>query len=320
MKISRFFPLFGILLFLYIILNVDFIKIFEVLKNINIFYLIISLLLGVPIIVIKALKWKLLIKAYKINYSLIKSITSWLVGFSFGIVTPGRVGDLVRVLYLKEKVNLGKSLTTVIVDRVIDILILFCLAIFGIISFVMFYTEIGALYTIVPVIFVLFLVAVYLLTKKRFVYFLLKPIFKITPNKHKTKIDITIDNFYSGLNSMKRKKHIILSSTILGILAWFFLILQFYFFGLSLNLNLSYQFLLIIVPIITLLDALPISFAGIGTRDAALIFFFTPLLLAPETAISFSLLILFFNYALTGIIGLLIWFKNPIKISHKVHF
>ena len=51
-----------------------------------------------------------------------------------------------------------------------------------------------------------------------------------------------------------------------------------------------------IIPLITLLDALPISFSGLGTRDAAMIFLFSLMSLSAEAAVSFSLLILVFNY------------------------
>lgn len=314
MKVSRFLPLIGIILFLYIIWNMDLVKIFEFLKNINLLYLILPILIIAPMMILNGLKWKVLIKSYDIDYPLLKSISARLVGFSIGIITPGRLGDLSRAYYLKEKTSLGKALTTVVVDRIIDILILLCLAIMGIFAFMMSYTYYTTMYIFIGVFFVLFLILLFLISKKGFTCLVLKPFFKrLIPERYKSKISEIFHEFYDGLEIMRRRKPLILISAAVCIAVWFIAIFQYYLLALALNIPLSYQFLIIVTPITLLLDSLPISFLGLGTRDAAMIFFFSFISLPAELAISFSLLLLFINYFITGFAGLLIWFKNPIK-------
>ena len=52
-----------------------------------------------------------------------------------GVITPGRVGELAKVCYLKAELcaGLSVSLRTVISDRIYDLLFLFC---FGITSLI----------------------------------------------------------------------------------------------------------------------------------------------------------------------------------------
>lgn len=304
----------GIVLFLCIIWNLNLAKILELFKNINLFYIILSVLIIIPLTIINALKWNVLIKSYGITYPLIKSISARLVGSSIGIITPGRLGDLSRAYYLKEKISLGKSLTTVVVDRIIDMLILFCFTITGIFAFMTFYTGYTNAYMFIFVFFALFLVLIYLITKKGFAYIILKPFFRrLIPEGYKSKISEIFHDFYNGLELMKRRKTLILISVILCSVAWFIAVFQYYILALALNIPVSYQFLIIIVPVTVLLDTLPISLSGLGTRDAILIFFFSFISLSAESAVSFSLLILFVNYFIIGLAGLLIWFRNPIK-------
>jgi hypothetical protein len=65
------------------------------------------------------------------------------------------------------------------------------------------------------------------------------------------------------------------------------------------------------VPLVSLLDTLPISFSGMGTRDIGLIFFFSLIGLSPEAAISTSIMALVLGYLFVGLIGFIFWARNP---------
>ncbi len=314
MKLQIFLPVIGIVLFLYIIWNMNLLEILSILKNTDMFYLSISIIFIVPIIAVKAFKWKMLMKVYNIDYPFIKSIGAWLVGYSVSLITPGRLGDFYRAYYLREKTSLGKSLTTVMVDRIIDVIVLFSLALIGIVFFASFYAGYFDLLLSVVVIFILFLLFVFLLTRKGFVIRILRPFFRaMIPDRYKPKLGTVFNDFYKGLGIMRNRKTIIIVSTVLGIIAMLLTIFQYYLMALALNITLPFQFLLMITPITMLLEALPVSLSGIGTRDAALVLFFAFIHLTAESAISFSLVILFVGHILLGIIGMLIWFRMPAR-------
>jgi uncharacterized protein (TIRG00374 family) len=229
-------------------------------------------------------------------------------------VTPARIGDLSRAYHIKNRIGIGKSITTVIIDRVIDIAILFCLAIIGFVSFVAFFTQYSDLFWVISVLFVLFLFGVYMSTKKEVVKMFLRPVFnRFVPEKHKSNVNVTFHDFYSGLGSLKKGRKNVAFAVILGVLVWLVSIFQYLLLSMSIGLDVSYLFLLSIVPIVALLDMLPISFSGIGTRDAALILFLSFVSAGREYAISLSFLVLVFGYLLAGLAGAVIMLKEHMK-------
>jgi uncharacterized membrane protein YbhN (UPF0104 family) len=87
-----------------------------------------------------------------------------------------------------------------------------------------------------------------------------------------------------------------------------------YFGAMALNIPVTYFHMILILPFTTLVEALPISFSGVGTRDAVLILMFTLLGISSSLAVSFSIMILILNYIM-NLFGVLFWIKNPFKLS-----
>lgn len=315
MKTTRLFSLIGVFLFIYILLNIDVVKTLEILSGANLFLIVLSIVVMIPTLFLKFIKWKMFIGLYDKRYPFRNVIKSWFIGFSISMVTPARIGDLSRAYCIKDKIGLGKGITTVVADRVIDIAVLFCLAIIGLVSFVAFFTEHSNLLLTVSVFFALFILGVYISTKKEIIKALLRPVFKkFVPEKHKSEINITFNDFYRGLNSLKGSRKTIVLAIVLSFLFWIFSIFQFFLLSVSIGLSVSYIFLFSVLPIIAILDALPISFSGIGTRDAALIFFLSFVSVRMEYAISLSFLLFVFGYLLPGLIGVFIMLKEHTKL------
>ena len=107
MRIIKVLPLFGVILFSAILWNMDWERIYQTFLSINPVFIFLAILLQIPIIGMKATKWKLLMRPYSVSFPLPKAFIAWLVGFSAGIITPGRMGDLIRSYYLREKLPLG---------------------------------------------------------------------------------------------------------------------------------------------------------------------------------------------------------------------
>ena len=89
--------------------------------------------------------------------------------------------------------------------------------------------------------------------------------------------------------------------------------------ALSIGIDVGVLFFVLVIPVISLLDLLPISISGIGTRDVALIFLFGLKGIAPEQAVAFSLIYLFMSYWLVALIGAGVYFRYPIKIPEELN-
>ena len=319
MKLIKLLPLFGVFLFAAILWNLDWTKVIQIFLGLNPVFIAAALLLQMPIIVIKAMKWKILVRSFSVDFPLTRAIKAWLVGFSRGIVTPGRVGDLTRACYLKGRLDFGKSLTTVIADRIIDVLVLFMLSVLGILAFASFFAAgigYGTFIVMLSVFFAFFVSAIYVSMRKGLVTRIAMPFYRaIVPGKYKKKASSVFHDFYEGLGVLMKSKKSLAASLGIGIVAWLLMIVQTYVLSLSMGIGLSLLFIASVIPVITLLDAMPISFSGVGTRDAALILFFGFISLSAEAAVSFSLIILVFNYLISAFFGFAFWIRDPIRIG-----
>jgi uncharacterized protein (TIRG00374 family) len=68
-----------------------------------------------------------------VSYPVWDSYLIYMGSLFWGTVTPGRVGDFMKVLYLKRDraMSIGKGMSSVLVDRVFDLYILLILGCLG---------------------------------------------------------------------------------------------------------------------------------------------------------------------------------------------
>ncbi len=72
-------------------------------------FLFLAFLINCVAIVLKSLKWKIIVNSVKPDFSLRESIEAFFVGFSFSTITPAKLGDFIKVLYITdEKCSFGK--------------------------------------------------------------------------------------------------------------------------------------------------------------------------------------------------------------------
>ena len=128
------------------------------------------------------------------------------------------------------------------------------------------------------------------------------------------KLNIPISNNFTTRIGMFNMIQAI-SFTLLSTLVLF---IQWYIIAKSLAIPISLFFTFAIMSISRLFSFLPISFSGIGTRDAALIFLFSLLGLDNELAVAYSLLIFIIIYLFNGFFGFVTWLLRPINIENNL--
>jgi uncharacterized protein (TIRG00374 family) len=316
MKFFLVFAAIGLLILAFILASIDLQKTFDILSKANLWLVGLSVAAAGISITLKSLKWKVLIGIYDKTHSLKRCMKAWLVGFAVGIATPGRIGDFSRAYYTKERMGMGKSLVTVLTDRLVDIAILFCLTIAGMLSFLTILANQSSMLATTVIFFSIFLLGIYVFSRKSALKAVMKPLCRrVVPARYKQRFNVAAGDFMNGIDTMKSRKRVVAGSALIGIAAWFFSILQFYFLAAALGINASYVFLLSVMPIVVLFDTLPVSIAGIGTRDALLVLFFGAIALSKEQAISFSFMVLIFGYLLIGAAGAVILLGEGRKIT-----
>jgi uncharacterized membrane protein YbhN (UPF0104 family) len=81
--------------------------------------------------------------------------------------------------------------------------------------------------------------------------------------------------------------------------------------GYALGLPADFMTIAMVVSISILVGFIPITFAGLGTRDAVLIFLFGQTGVSETAALGFAILYIFVNVICLGIISSVFWFFLP---------
>lgn len=110
---------------LYVILrqvNMDILKLS--LKSLNIWWIVSAVMLYTVDMLIRAYKWREMLKDNGICISIRESFFAYNLGNTMNIVIPAKIGDIARSYYLKKKYGNGYSSTlpSIFLDRILDVL------------------------------------------------------------------------------------------------------------------------------------------------------------------------------------------------------
>lgn len=271
-------------------INID--SILSRLAEVNAFYFGVAMLVFPLLILVKSYRLWLILKRPRLKRDIKSLFLINMASFSAGTLTPGRVGEFIKVFYLCEMGHtLGKSLFCTILDRLLDILFIMVVSCVGVI--IMFKT----LRFEVALVFALLMLGAFIVVS---IYYVDRS--QVWRRKVKEWMSITLKIPY--LDRMKLYMNVIRQeirdiqlpvlcyALILTVLFWVLYYVQLYLLILSLHIDLSFIDTSIFISITSLVSVLPITFMGIGTRDAALIYLFGLNGISEESAVAFSTLIL----------------------------
>src|SRR4030042_5950445 len=106
MKKMSLLPALGVVVFIYLILQVGISSVMENLARANVLYLTVAFSVLAPIFLIKIFKWNYLIRAHQKNHSFASVSQPFLASYFLSLVTPGKIGDLSRSLSLKRDLKM----------------------------------------------------------------------------------------------------------------------------------------------------------------------------------------------------------------------
>lgn len=147
------------------------------------------------------------------------------------------------------------------------------------------------------------------LTGKCIWFFYNKFILKKVKNKLKKKFE----DFYDETSELISYK--LLLAAILTFAGSIIFFTQCYLLVISMGIPINFMTITVFMSISRLISLIPITISGIGTRDAILIYLFSLISLNSETAISYSLLVLFSFFIFNGLIGAFAWWIKPLNFS-----
>ena len=198
-----------------------------------------------------------------------------LAASSLNMVLPSKMGDIAKAYFMREKANLSGSLSLsmVVFEKACDMLSLLLWCAFGLFLF----PQKDSLFWLMTVCIAGGLIlGILLLGSLPFALFFFKLGRSILPKKFKPKFDTLMAAWREMHDYFWRDRKQLAKIVFTSIFIWFLHLLQIWLFILALKAYAPFLANLALSPLALLAGLLPLTFAGVGTRDAALILFYQP--------------------------------------------
>ncbi|MFQ5560929.1 MAG: lysylphosphatidylglycerol synthase transmembrane domain-containing protein [Nitrospinota bacterium] len=297
--------------------NISYSQLKGALASAEYIYLIPAWLIVVSSYLLRALRWKYLIKPIK-NVSTVSLLSPLMIGF-MGNLLPARAGEFIRAYVLGKKIGIGfsSSFGTVFIERIFDLVILLLLVVW----MVLFKSDLFASITILNTVslqsvmskfgwitlgavlgLILFC---YLLLHARekvmhWIQFLTRPF----PDGFRLKVHELIHSFVEGLHILKDASSLIIVF-FLSVLVWASIILSYYPFYYSFGIqSLPFSSLTIMVVITSIFITVFPSPGYLGSFQLACVVALYNIYGVPEpVAVSFGILTWFIMMLVVALWG-----------------
>lgn len=306
--------------------SVEWAEVARYLQGVNISLFILSLVLSPLHLVTRSLRWEYLIRHEKPGVPFASFFFANTVGFTVNFIFPGRVGELVRPLFLaqREKIRKGFCMGTIVVERTFDTFTMcFFLGIF-LLARPLFSTRFQAgaegyaslrLWGIVGLALSVFLLAVilslYFFREKTlsFIARLLKPV----PEKISGKILALSEEFIHGLKFFHSLRALLMYA-LFSAVVWLGILFFYWIFFLAFGITLSY-FLLVPYVFLTMVGASIPTPGMIGGFHYFSRLGMTSLYgLDPNLAVGVTILVHAVQLVVTSLIGYAILWKEGMSL------
>ena len=265
----------------FLINQVDFKGIVNILKNVDIKMIIYALTLLTIQVFIVTIRWQLVLKCQKIELDYKNTLQILWSGLFFNQAMPSSVGgDVIRGYYLKKQgMTLGRATLGVLMDRLFGMVGLVLLVLASLpLSFELInnpIARIGVLLIASGISFTLLLVFFTDKLPGNFSHFrVIKGFYLLSQDgRH------CISKNYNGLI-------IIIISVLIHLIS----VVTVMTMAIGLGINVEWSGFLLIIPLVTLMMVVPISIAGWGVREGVMVVGFGYLGVAPEAALALSIL------------------------------
>lgn len=257
-------------LMFYLIAKLDLRTIYETFTQMDLELLSLSLPFIALMYLIKGIKWQALLSCINVQIPVKRSLEIILIGNFYGALTPGRAGEVSRAFYLDTENS--RSIPTVIMDRIIDMI---CLMVLSVLSIVFFFRDRNLIYLMASVM-AIFAAGMFVITNEKIVTLVFGVFSQNTEYK---------ENYIKTIKEIAGNKKVIFSVFSLT-LGYYLLNLVVYLIVIkSLNPALN-SLLTFSLPIIVVLGNFPISISGFGVRELVSVTIFN--LLNESSAYGFS--------------------------------
>lgn len=230
---------------------------------------VLAIFFFIPQIGLSAFRWQIMARN-RVPISLWESTKLILASNALNILIPSRAGDLSKAYFLSRdgRLDIKRGMNLVLFEKYIDLVSLGVVVLTGIL-----WSERWDAASLLGLVFALSMIGLfpvlYFVDMKRWVAF--SPFERGAMRKIK---GFLLDT-QEYLNEVKKNHRQLAFILCLSVFLWFVHIVQFYIIFLSLHSHVSPWQVFRLVPLAILVGLIPLTIAGVGTRDSAMIYFFS---------------------------------------------
>jgi uncharacterized membrane protein YbhN (UPF0104 family) len=254
----------------------------------------------VPLLVfVKSIRWQKILAKYDISYTRWHCFRIYFVEM-VTIMAVATIGTFVKAVYPKRDGHgLLRPILSIIGDKYFDYLLPL---VFGVTSAVLIVLKLKADLSLI----ILFLVTCLMFVPARKSISVFPP--RIIPTRVK---ELFSEKGWNLAEHFTKIEEVLDYNTYALSVAGFGLFyLAVYFLAKGLGIDLSFAQIVLVMTVTSLITLIPISFFGVGTRDAGLLAAFKWFHHTPEEAIALSMALLLLRVAIV-LIGSIFWFTDP---------
>ncbi|WP_405207914.1 lysylphosphatidylglycerol synthase transmembrane domain-containing protein [Aquimarina sp. LLG6339-5] len=289
----------GIILFFYLIYKVGWEETFESIKKISIIYIIIAVFILWLAFYLKSIRWKVISNSYGIPLTHYKAFKVFFIGLFLANITPGRLGDFGRLLYIKDELPTQKiGWSCLIMDRLFDLVSLLFFSLLALFYYQFNFDILKLPNNYKGLVFLFIGILIFFLLIYRF----------------RGKFKRIVKPWREAFNS----HNLGWSKSILGFVITCFSMIMIYgifnYVAWAMGIEIDHLGLFLGTFVLGILTLLPVTVLGIGVRETSLIFIFKLYDLSVEDAIALSLII-FILQLISFIPGAILFYLSPIRLK-----
>ena len=272
MNLKRFVSIvISVAILLYIYTQIDLNNLWQVFQNCDRVMLTISLAMVIPITLVTSWRLQQLVPQRSIGFL---EANRLILGASvLNMVLPSKMGDIAKSYFMAERSHISGSLalSISIFEKACDLLSLLLWCVFGLI---LYPAKDGLFWTMTIGVVAGFVLGLLLLSSQQFANWFFTVTIRLAPKLIGKKLK-TMQASWQEMHQYfwsDRQQLFLITST--SVFIWFLHLLQIWLFILALKAVVPFLISLALSPLSILAGLLPLTFAGIGTRDAAIIYFY----------------------------------------------
>jgi glycosyltransferase 2 family protein len=261
----------SVALLFYIYTQIDVVNLIEVLQNCDRLMLIVSLFMVIPITLVTSWRLQQLVPHHSLGFL---EANRLILGASvLNLVLPSKMGDIAKSYFMAERSKISRSLalSISIFEKTCDLLSLLLWCSFGLL---LYPAKDSLFWTMTTGVAIGLGVGLLMLGSQSFADWSLAIAMGFAPQKLKAKLATMQAAWGEMHNYFWSDKQQLLIITSTSVFIWFLHLGQIWLFILALKAIAPFLISLALSPLSILAGLLPLTFAGIGTRDAAIIYFY----------------------------------------------